>query len=503
MQRRITARPLVSAALLATPLLAAAAARGQAAGTQTSNPYPNAIPFGNVVVNLRTVATLPSSGGANDKVRMNSSATAPDGRLFVVDQRGAAYTVPTTGTASAAAAPAYFDLNAFGLSLLNDDGERGMGQIAFSPQFNQAGTPGYGKLYASFSTSNLTPTPDFTTGQGRDHDEVVYEFTTATPAAATFTQAAGVAPRQVLRLAHPASNHNGDGLAFNPNAVPGTSDYGALYYSMGDGGGGGDPYGQGQNTATPFASILRINPLGTNGTGGDHGIVADNAFAADGNANTLAEVYAYGLRNPQRFSWDKPVAAGGTGRLIAGDIGQGTVEEADVITNGGNYGWSKKEGSFDYVNGNTVAIPTDVNDPAYVRPLAEYDHSEGISVSGGFVYRGPAIPGLDGMYVFGDLANGRIFYTPADAALGGGQDAVRELRLSNDGGATQLSLLSMIDQTTGAARADLRFGEDAAGDLYVLNKHDGVVRLITAVPEPTSVAGVLLLAAGLAGRRRR
>ena len=491
--------PSTGLGVLSTLSLAtlAAPAGAQTAGTQTSNPYPNPIPFGNVVVNLKSVATLPSSGGSNDKVRMNSAAVAPDGRFFVADQRGAVYTVPTGG--STGTPTAYFNLNNYGLSLLNDDGERGLGQVAFSPQFEQAGTPGYGKLYVSFSTSNTAPTPDFTTGQGRDHDEVIYEFTAANPAANTFTQATGVAPRQVLRLAHPASNHNGDGLAFNPLATPGSPDYGALYYSMGDGGGGGDPYGQGQNPATPFAAILRIDPLGTNGTGGDHGIVAANAFASDNNPNTLAEVYAYGLRNPQRFGWD----TGGTHRMIAGDIGQGTIEEADVSTNGGNYGWSKKEGSYDYVNGNTVAVPTNFNDPAYVRPLAEYDHSEGISVSGGFVYRGTAIPGLDGMYIFGDLGNGRIFYTPADAPLGGGQDVVRALRLSGDGGATQESLLNMIDDTTSATRADVRFGEDAAGDIYVLNKHDGVVRLITAVPEPGSLA-TLTVAGGLAaGRRRR
>ncbi len=369
---------------------------GGVAGAQTNNPYPGSIGAG-LLVGVRDFATVPDSAGA--KARLNSAAVSPDGRFFVIDQRGPVHSISSLG-----AVTTYLDLSAAGWGLLNDNGERGVGQIAFHPQFNQVGEPGYGKLYASFSTNDLAPTPDFSVG-GRVHDEVIYEFTTNDPSAATFTPAPGSSPRQVLRIAQPATNHNGGGLAFNPNAAAGTPDYGALYYSSGDGGGAGDPYAQGQSAGTPLAAILRIDPLGTNGVGGDHGIVADNLFASDGNGGTLAENYAIGLRNPQRFSWDR----GGAKRMFIGDIGQGMVEEVDLGLNGANYGWPVREGSFTYVDTGHVSSSPAPDDPAYTRPLAEYDHGEGSAISGGFVYRGGAIAGLDGQYVFGDLVNGRIF----------------------------------------------------------------------------------------------
>ena len=478
------------AAAVAACLAVVPAALAQTPGQRTGDPFASPIARG-ATVGVGDVVTLPNSGGA--KARMNSAAVAPDGRFFVLDQRGPVYNV------SAGAASQYLNLNALGLGLLNDNGERGSSQIAFHPQFDQPGTPGFGRLYASFSTSNTAPAPDFTTGQGRDHDEVVYELRTNNPAAAAFQS--DFTPRQVLRLAQPAANHNGGGLGFNPNAVPGTPDYGALYYSSGDGGGAGDTYNQGQNAATPFSAILRIDPLGTNGTGGDHGIVADNAFASDGDAGTLAETYAYGFRNPQRFSWD----SGDTGRLLAGDVGQGVVEEVDAVNNGGNYGWNRREGSFVFVNNNTVAYPPASDDPAFTRPIAEYDHSEGAAVSGGFVYRGDAIPELADKYVFGDLNNGRIFYFDADQDVGGGQSVLQELLLTEDAGATQRTLLQIINDTPGvsAGRADLRLGQDALRNLYLLNKQDGIVRALTplAVPEPASLA--LLGVGGLLLLRRR
>ena len=486
-RKSVMTRTVSRAVALAAAVSACALVAAPSALAQTNNPYPNPIPKGDVLVQVNDVVTLPQSAG--EAARMNSAAVSPDGRFFVLDQRGPVYNVTPAGTASQ-----YINLNNFGLSLLNDNGERGGAQVAFHPQFNQPGTPGYGRLYASFSTSNTNPTPDFQVGNLSSHDEVVYEFQTSNPSAATFTQMAGVAPRQVLRLRQPAGNHNGGGLGFNPTAAVGTPDYGALYYSSGDGGGAGDTYNQGQNAATPFSSILRIDPLGTNGVGGDHGVISANVFASDNNANTLAENYAIGFRNPQRFSWDSA-----TGRMLVGDIGQGTIEEVDAVNNGGNYGWAVREGSYNYVNTGAVSTNPAAPNAVFTNPIAEYDHAEGIAVSGGFVYRGSSIPELEGKYVFGDLANGRVFYIDAAQEIGGGQSVVRELRLTEDIGVTQNSLTGII----GNSRADLRFGQDADGNLYLLNKRDGTVRVITAVPEPTSAVALLGGGLLLLGRRRR
>ena len=494
MADRITPRP--ARAALALPAAAVLAMAGPALAIP-GNPGPYApITQTGPVVPLQTVATLPQSANPGDPLapaRPNFLGPSPDGRTFVVDQRGPLYTVLPQGGVSQ-----YLDLRSFNLGLQNDNAERGFSTFAFHPNFaGDPKQPGYGKLYLEFSTSNTAPTPDFSTS-GRSHDEVLYELTTNKPLAATFTPAPGSQPRQVLRVAEPFTNHNGGQIAFNPNAAPGTADYGNLYVGLGDGGSGGDPLGSGQNASTPLGAILRIDPLGNNGQGGDHGTVADNVFASDNNPSTLAENYAIGFRNPQRFSFDR----GGTGKMFIGDVGQGSIEEVDVGQNGGNFGWNVREGSYTYVDGGNVAVPADPNDPRYVNPVAEYDHSEGAAVSGGFVYRGTAVPGLTGQYVFGDLSNGRVFSIDADSAApvtvpADGQSGISELLFDLDGSGTPMTLLQIVN----AGRVGLRFGLGANDNLYVLSQADGTIRVIAPVPEPASAA--VLIGGGLLLLRRR
>jgi glucose/arabinose dehydrogenase len=465
-------------------VLTAAMASAQTPGTVANNPFPNGIAQG-ALVGIADVATVPNSNNA--RARLNSASVSPDGRFFVMDQRGPIYSI------SAGVSTPYLNLATSGLGLLNDNQERGASTVAFHPQFTQVGTAGYGKLYVALSTNNSGTTPDSQVAGQRTHDEVVYEFTTSTPLSNTFTPSGS--PREVMRIARPGTNHNGGQVGFNPNAAPGQADYGLLYISQGDSGGSGDPFGVAQNNNSLMGKILRINPLGMDGPGSKYGIAAGNVFAADGNANTRAEIYAVGFRNPQRFSWDR----GGNQKMYAGDVGQGKIEEIDVITNGANYGWGEREGRFDYVNSGTVAFPPNPDNPLYTLPMVEYDHDEGSAVSGGFVYRGNMIPALTGKYVFGDLQNGRIFYTDADTVFGG-QAALSELRLTEDG-ATSKTLLQIINETSGvtATRVDLRLGQDAAGNLYVLNKQDGIVRML--VPEPGTA--MTLMAMGAFALRRR
>ena len=470
--------------VLASGLLAATA-RAQTPGTTATNPFPGGIAAGPTIA-INDVAVVPNSAGA--KPRLNSAANSPDGRLFVVDQRGPAYSI------SGGSAVPYLDVSTLGLGFKFDTTEIGFSTLAFHPQFTQVGTPGYGKLYAAFSTA-AGGTPD-SAASGRDHDEVVYELSTNTPLSATFN--ASAVPREVLRIARPNSNHNGGQLGFNPNAAAGNADYGMLYVGAGDSGGGGDPQQLAQNNGVLMGKVLRINPLGTGGgtTGTKYGIPADNAFAADGNSATRGEIYATGFRNPQRFSWD----TGGAKKLFLGDVGQGRIEEVDTITNGANYGWGAREGRFQYIDTGTVAYPPSPDNSLYTLPIAEYDHDEGSAVSGGFVYRGTQIPQLTGKYVFGDLVNGRVFYVDATETFGG-QNALAELKFSEAGSAAK-TLLQLINETAGvsASRADLRIGQDAAGNLYLLNKQDGIVRVL--VPEPAIAAGVVGLTALMRRRRK-
>jgi glucose/arabinose dehydrogenase len=243
--------------------------------------------------------------------------------------------------------------------------------------------------------------------------------------------------RIVLEVPQPYSNHKGGQLAFGPD--------GFLYVGLGDGGSGGDPHGNGQNAWQLLGKILRLDVDHPSG-GRAYGIPADNPFAAaqDGRRG---EIFALGLRNPWRFAFDRE-----SGLLYAADVGQDEVEEIDLIVNGGNYGWNVLEG--------TRCYRPDRNCPraGFVAPIAEYTHAEGISVIGGFVYRGRALPGLRGRYLFGDFGSGIVWTIPAGPGEG--------LRERKELLRTGFNLSS--------------FGEDAAGEMYLLDLRGGVYRLVPA-----------------------
>jgi glucose/arabinose dehydrogenase len=196
--------------------------------------------------------------------------------------------------------------------------------------------------------------------------------------------------KDIIREDHPALNHNGGTIAFGPD--------GDLYWALGDGGTANDS-GNGHIVATGNApalnvimgKMLRIDVHGNNSTNGKYGIPADNPFA--GTAGALPEIYATGLRNPYKFSFDSA-----TGKLIEGDAGQNTVEEVNQITKGANYGWPTKEGEFLFNRTTGTVTPTiSPGSPAGLTdPLLEYDHNNGTAVVGGFVYHGSLLPELDG-----------------------------------------------------------------------------------------------------------
>ena len=164
----------------------------------------------------------------------------------------------------------------------------------------------------------MPPAVDFNQAVGAHARRRALEWTAKNPSAPTYD---GGAPRELMRFEHPFGNHNGGQLSFNPLAALNSADYGLLYVGLADGGSGGDPLNNAQKLDSAFGKMFRIDPLGKNSSNGKYGIPKDNPFAGDNSPNTLDEIYAYGVRNPQRFAWDSR-----NGNLYLADIGQNIVE---------------------------------------------------------------------------------------------------------------------------------------------------------------------------------
>ncbi|MHA2176555.1 MAG: PQQ-dependent sugar dehydrogenase [Candidatus Hodarchaeales archaeon] len=200
----------------------------------------------------------------------------------------------------------------------------------------------------------------------------------------------------ILEIEQPYSNHNGGQIAFGPD--------GYLYIALGDGGSGGDPLNHGQNRKTLLGSIIRIN-IDQSAIGKNYSIPVDNPFT-NNTEEFREEIFAFGLRNPWRFSFDSL-----TGDLWAADVGQNEIEEIDLIENGGNYGWRLMEGTQCY------NPSSGCDDPSLIPPIYQYDRTEGYSITGGFVYRGPHLTQLYGHYIYADYGSGKIWalnYAPPD-----------------------------------------------------------------------------------------
>jgi hypothetical protein len=443
---------------------------------RSNNPFTTPIPAteGVIKVNFVEFATVPDV--ENVAPRMNLLVDEPGTRrLFVNTMTGLLYAVSYDGKA----VTPYLDLNdpKWEYPVQASGAERGFQSFAFHPQFARAGTPGFGKLYTYADTPNISPTPDFVpTGAGRTHDEILLEWTAKNPNAAAYD---GAAPRELFRVAHPFGNHNGGQIAFNPVARPRTPEFGLLYVGSADGGSGGDPMNMSQNLKSIFGKILRIDPLGRNSANGKYGIPASNPFVK--NPEALGEIYSYGHRNPQRFSWDTK-----NGNMFEAEIGQNINEEINQITAGGNYGWNIWEGSFKY-HGREVSIENQRGDPAMIYPVVDFDHTDplfptrSVAATGVYVYRGKAIKPLVGMLIFGDNPSGEIFYLNADALPKGGQNFHRVLFNDKGEAKTLLQLVKEKNAQQGknpAVRADLRMGLGPDGQLFMLNKRDGIIRLL-------------------------
>ena len=436
-------------------------------------------------------------------------------RLFVNDAAGVLYGVSYDG----AAVTSWLDLREPrwrldpGSHRAGSAGKMRFHSFAFHPQFAESDAPGFGRFYTFVDTA-AGGRGDFTPGNHdkRPHDTVLLEWRSQDPGSAFYD---GGSPRELMRIEQPYRGHNGRQIAFKPGAVPGDPDFGLLYLGVGDGGGPWDPLNLSQNLGRVFGKILRIDPLGTNSANGRYGVPADNPFALDSYA--LAEIWAYGVRNPENLAWDAR-----TGALLVADIGAATVEEINVAAPGANLGWDDWEGSFRLVAGwrtvaermrnyllwtwsgtwdghyhysRTVSLRNPRADARVTYPVVEFDHldpllggEEGenrVAVTGPVVYRHEAIPQLNGRVLFGNLANGETFHVDADDLPDGGQEAIRRVLFIHDGEVKPL--LRMIKEGHCPKRAgyrqphvSLRFGTGPAGGLFLLNGCDNVIRRVVA-----------------------
>ncbi len=470
--RKTLARIIGAALLVALPVFAQA----------PNDPFPTPIAATEDVIKVNFVefAALPDLGGQQPSRPMLLVDEPGTRRMFVNDMRGPLYTVSRDGKS----VTLYVDINAanWGVNVNSSGNERGFQSFAFHPQFNRTGSPGFGKFYTYTDSANMTAPGDFKPPENktRTHDTVLLEWTAKNPAAAAYD---GGAPRDIMRFEQPFGNHNGGQLSFNPLAEAGSADYGLLYMGSADGGSGGDPLNLAQNLGSAFGKMLRIDPLGKNSANGKYGIPKDNPYVNDNDPNTLGEIYAVGLRNPQRFAWDSR-----NGTLFVADIGQNIVEEVSVVTKGANLGWNKWEGSFGFISRAEVNLANPRGDSKMTYPLVEYGQLDPLlqpqsAVTMGVVYRQKAIPQLANLVIFGDNPSGEVFYVSADKLPNGGQDAIRRI-LFNDKGETK-TLLQLIKEKNVAqgkppsTRADLRFGEGPNGEIFILNKRDGVIRQLT------------------------
>jgi hypothetical protein len=456
----------------------AVALAGSAPAQSTTRPLPAIdTTVGVITVNVADFASIPDVNGqaARPMLMVDDPATR---RFFVNDMRGPIYTVSYDGKSVAL----YVDINdsTWGVNVNSQGRERGMQSFAFHPQFGMPGTPGYGKFYTWTDSRNNTVPADFRPyGGSNTHHTVLLEWQAKDAKAPSYD---GGAPRELMRFEQPFSNHNGGMAAFNPLARPGTPDFGLLYVGNGDGGSGGDPLNASQNLASGFGKILRIDPLGRNSANGRYGIPASNPFV--NKAGALPEIYAYGVRNPQRFGWDSK-----TGTMYMADIGQNIVEEISVVTSGGNLGWNTWEASYKYVGREGVDAANPRGDAAMVFPVVEYAHGDPllqrqVAVTGVHVFRTNVVPALANKVLFGDNPSGELFWFDADNPPKGGVAGMHRVLLRQAGGPTKTLLALIREQNArqgkpAASRADLRFGWAADGRVFLLNKADGTIRVLT------------------------
>jgi hypothetical protein len=510
-----------------------------------------------LVLQIKDYATAPMTGsttgtgnrGSLARINMLREEPGGAGRFFVNDLNGPLYILDRKTRAFTAyldfngrdGRPGLFDKLPFDAGFAN-----GFIAFQFDPDYRRNGkfytihleepaAPGSvvpdATSVPGLNVTGYTPTPPITTPGSIDREAIVIEWTDTNVSNATFEGSA----RELMRVQLNTRIHPMGDLIFNPTARPGDPEWRVLYIGCGDGGSGERRTAMRQNPQrldTLVGKIMRIVPdlslqteTSTVSENGRYRIPRDNPFAST--AGARKEIWAYGLRNPHRLTWDVDPADRANNHLIAASIGLHAWETVYVIHKGANYGYSEREGT-EVLQGpdNTMAklppvdeIPVRISDtvtsgtvvPTY--PVIEYPHTAagGDAIAGGFVYRGKALPALKGKYIFGDISTGRIWYADYKEMLAADDTNPATLALLHDvhlkwsgpgdgaetAGRVYPSAFPVVlagykarggvdpdlpgqSTVSGPGRADVRFAVDAGGELYLLSKVDGMIRAVVS-----------------------
>ena len=473
---------------------------------QAADPIDEQIVNRGLTVQIREITRLPESRGlypANQDTtgyaRVSYVRDLADGRRFANDSRGFLYLIDDNNQPSLYADVA--EAFPFSSYIILQNGFIG---FEFHPEFASNGlfyTVHCERAKGNPATPHFIP-PGFTQDDVTFHT-IITEWHATNPAEKVFK---GIR-RELLRVAHVVNiyAHPFGHLEFNPTSKPGDPDYGLLYIGGGDLGflnGGGENAenpDQLQRLDTLAGTILRINPLSPFKSGetkgiGDYSIPPINKLAADGDPDTLGEIYAYGFRNAHRLSWDHE-----DGTLFASDIGQSQVEEINIIHEGHNYGWPRREGFF--VNGSTrpemlyrevfplsAEILNGQIKDKFTYPVVTYNHDERNAITGGVAYHGK-IPALRGKFVFGDIPRGQIFAADLkamkkfDDGIPQTIAPIEEIQLYTrdaSGKRKYVTLWELIEAKLGEKifRADLHIGQSRDGEIFVTSRQDGTIRML-------------------------
>ena len=492
--------------------LAAASIRAQLTGGPIDNPIPAPIVKRGLAVEIKDLVRLPDTRGIRPLdqdvspagwARVSYVRDLPDGRRFANDSRGILYLIGSDNEPRV-----YTNVGAAFPNAVYNRLESGFIGFVFHPEFARNGlfyTIHAERAAGNPKAPNFIP-PGFAPKDVTYHN-IITEWHATNPAAAVFDGTR----RELLREAHVVMNltHPMGSVEFNPTAKPGDADYGLLYTSGSDHGfsNGGGPNAntasQTQRLDTIMTAILRIDPRSPSASGGtkglgDYTIPMANKFAADGDPKTLGEIYAYGFRNAHRLSWDTD------GTMFASDIGMNNVEEINIVRNGENYGWMKREGIWENGRwrggslGDLFALPGDVlsgrEKDGLTYPVAMYDHDEGKAVTGGFAYHG-RIAALQGKFVFGDIQNGRVFASDvaemkkADDGVPQTVAPIEEVQLyvrDGSGNRIGVSMRELVERAMGTSlsRVDLHISRTGDGELLLTSRQDGMIRML--VPDLTA-----------------